>query len=153
MSDGIKIISTNRKAQANYFLEERVEAGMVLTGTEVKSLRAGHVNLSDSYAVVKGDAVYLLNCHISAYEKGGVYNHDPIRTRKLLLHKSEIQKLWGKTETKGFTLVPTKIYFSKGRAKVEIALAKGKKSFDKRETIKRREQDREARRAVAQWKK
>ena len=143
-ASGIKIVTTNRKASYNYHLEDRIEAGIVLTGTEVKSLRAGGANLNDSYALVKPDAVYLLNCHISPYQGGNRYNPDPVRTRKLLLHKHEIQKLLGKTEAKGYSLIPTKIYFSKGKAKIELALAKGKKKYDKRESIRRREQDREA---------
>lgn len=148
-SSNIKIVCTNRKASHNYFLEERFEAGMILQGTEVKSLRAGHVNLSDSYALVKSDGgVYLLNCHINPYEQGGYANHEPTRTRKLLLHKQEISKLFSKVETRGYSLIPTKIYFLRGKAKVELALAKGKKRGDKRETIKRREQEREAARAV-----
>lgn len=148
MTENIKIVCTNKKASQNYFLEERFEAGLVLLGTEVKSLRTGHANLNDSYALVKEDAVYLLNCHISPYEAGNRFNHEPTRTRKLLLHKQEISKLWGKTQTKGYSLIPTKIYFLRGRAKVEVALAKGKKKGDKRETIKRRELDREAARAM-----
>lgn len=147
-AQGIKIVTTNRKASYNYHLEERVEAGIILTGTEVKSLRKGAANLNDSYALVKLDAVYLLNCHIPPYEGGNRYNHDPLRTRKLLLHKHETQKLQGKTEAKGYSLIPTKIYFLKGRAKVELALAKGKKKYDKRESIRRREQDREAAAAI-----
>ena len=148
MTENIKIVCTNKKASQNYFLEERFEAGLVLVGTEVKSLRAGHANLNDSYALVKEEAVYLLNCHISPYEAGNRFNHEPTRTRKLLLHTQEISKLWGKTQTKGYSLIPTKIYFLRGRAKVEIALAKGKQKGDKRETIKRRELDREAARAM-----
>jgi SsrA-binding protein len=147
-AQGIKIVATNRKASYNYHLEERVEAGIILTGTETKSLRKGAANLNDSYALVKPDAVYLLNCHIPPYEGGNRYNHDPLRTRKLLLHKHEIQKLQGRTEAKGYSLIPTKIYFLRGRAKVELALAKGKKKYDKRESIKRREQDREAEMAI-----
>lgn len=148
MTENIKIVCTNKKASYNYILEERFEAGMVLTGTEVKSLRAGHANLNDSYALVKPDGVYLLNCHISPYDAGNVYNHEPTRTRKLLFHKQEISKFISKTEAKGYALIPTRIYFSKGLAKVEVALAKGKKKFDKRETLKRREQEREATRAM-----
>lgn len=147
-SKHIKIVCTNRKASFNYFLEDRFEAGMVLQGSEVKSLRAGQANLNDSYALVKQDGIYLLNCHISPYEGGGHWNHEPTRTRKLLLHKSEIDKLMSKVLAKGYSLIPLKIYFSKGKAKVELALAKGKKKGDKRETIKRREQDRETARAI-----
>lgn len=148
MTEHIKIICTNKKASHNYFLEERFEAGLVLTGTEVKSLRNGHANLNDSHAIVKTNEAFLLNCHISPYEAGNRFNHEPTRTRKLLLHKSEISKLFLKTESKGYSLIPTKLYFSKGKAKVELALAKGKKKFDKRETLKRRELDREAARAI-----
>ncbi|HBQ21177.1 MAG: SsrA-binding protein [Deltaproteobacteria bacterium GWA2_38_16] len=148
MTENIKIVCTNKKASHNYFLEEKFEAGLVLLGTEVKSLREGQVNLNDSYALVKADAVYLLNCHVSPYKAGNQFNHEPTRTRKLLLHKSEIDKLWSKTQTKGYSLIPTKIYFLRGRAKVELALAKGKKKGDKRETIKKREQDRETQRAI-----
>ena len=146
MTENIKIVCTNKKA--SHFLEEKFEAGLVLLGTEVKSLREGQVNLNDSYALVKADAVYLLNCHVSPYKAGNQFNHEPTRTRKLLLHKSEIDKLWSKTQTKGYSLIPTKIYFLRGRAKVELALAKGKKKGDKRETIKKREQDRETQRAI-----
>ena len=148
MTENIKIVCTNKKASHNYFLEEKFEAGLVLLGTEVKSLREGQVNLNDSYALVKADAVYLLNCHVSPYKAGNQFNHEPTRTRKLLLHKSEIDKLWSKTQTKGYSLIPTKIYFLRGSAKVELALAKGKKKGDKRETIKKREQDRETQRAI-----
>ena len=148
MTENIKIVCTNKKASQNYFLEERFEAGLILVGTEVKSLRTGHANLNDSYVLVKTDAAYLLNCHISPYEAGNQFNHEPMRTRKLLLHQEEISKLWGKTQTKGYSLIPTKIYFLRGKAKVEIALAKGKKKGDKRETIRRRELDRETARAM-----
>jgi SsrA-binding protein len=145
---GIKIICTNRKASFNYHLEKRFEAGLVLKGTEVKALRGGDANLNDSYGIIKADAAYLLNCHIAPYKAGNQFNHEPVRTRKLLLHKLEIKKLMGQMEQKGYSLIPTKLYFSKGKAKVELALAKGKKKFDKRESIKRRQQDREAQRAM-----
>ena len=125
---------------------------MALKGTEVKSLRDGHANLKDSFALVKPDGVYLLNCHIPPYKSGNQFNHEPTRTRKLLLHKHEIEKLFGKTETKGYLLIPTKIYFLKGIAKIELALAKGKKKYDKREVIRRREQEREAARAIRRGK-
>ncbi len=140
---GIKIICDNRKAGHNYFLEERLEAGMVLTGTEVKSLRSGKANLQDSYAILKNGELFLINAHIAPYERGNRENHDPLRTRKLLVHKSELNKLFGKSEIRGFTLIPTKMYFKKRRAKVEIALAKGKTGIDKRETTKEREAKRE----------
>lgn len=142
-SGGIKIICDNRKAGHNYFLEERFEAGMVLTGTEVKSLRAGKANLQDAYAILKNGELFLINAHIAPYTMGNRENHDPLRTRKLLVKKSELHKLFGKSEVRGFTLVPTKMYFKKGRAKVEIALAKGKTGIDKRQTTKEREAKRE----------
>jgi SsrA-binding protein len=143
-----KIASLNRQAFHHYEILERFEAGMMLQGTEVKSIREGKVNLKDSYGLVKNGEVWLLNCHISPYSHGNRMNHDPLRTRKLLLHRSEIRKLIGKTSERGLTLVPTKIYFHKGRAKCEIALAKGKKLFDKRETERRKTADREARQAI-----
>ncbi len=141
-----KIISTNRKAYHDYFIEETYEAGISLLGTEVKSLREGRVNLKDSYAIIKDNEVFLLNCHISPYSHGNIQNHDPIRTRKLLLHRKEISKLWGKLSQRGFTLVPLNIYFKKGKAKVEIGLCKGKRQYEKRETIKEKEARREIQR-------
>lgn len=142
-SSGIKIICDNRKAGHHYFLEDRFEAGLVLTGTEVKSLRSGKANLQDAYAIIKNGELFLINAHIAPYEQGNRENHDPLRTRKLLVHKSELHKLFGKSEIRGFTLIPTKLYFKKGRAKVEIALAKGKTGIDKRQTTKDREAKRE----------
>ncbi len=141
-------VATNRKAYHDYFIEETVEAGIVLQGTEVKSLRLGHANLTDSYAIVKNNEMFLLNASISPYEQGNLANHEPLRTRKLLLHKEEIRKLTWKMTQKGFTLIPLKIYFVRGRAKTLIGLAKGKKSFDKRETIKAKESRREVERVV-----
>lgn len=141
-----KIISTNRKAYHDYFIEETCEAGISLLGTEVKSLREGRVNLKDSYAIIKDNEVFLLNCHISPYSHGNIQNHDPLRTRKLLLHRKEISKLWGKLSQRGFTLVPLNIYFKKGKAKVEIGLCKGKRQYEKRETIKEKEAKREIQR-------
>ena len=138
-----KIIATNKKAFHNYHVLERYEAGIVLSGTEVKSLRDGRINLKDSYALVRQGEVFLLNCHISPYSHGNRENQEPTRTRKLLLHKREIQKLIGKTVEKGLSLVPLSVYFKTGRAKVEIAVVKGKKLFDKRETERRKESDRE----------
>ncbi len=129
-------VTSNRKAYHDYFIEETLEAGMSLQGTEVKSLRLGLANLTDSYAIVKNEEMFLLNATISPYPMGNISNHDPLRTRKLLLHKEEIRKLTWKMTQKGFTLIPLKIYFVRGRAKVLIGLAKGKKAFDKRETIK-----------------
>lgn len=140
----IDIITQNRKAFHDYFIEETFEAGIMLTGTEVKSLRAGKANLKDSYARIKDGEVFLLNAHISPYTHSDSFKqHDPERTRKLLLHKKEIMKLLGKTREKGYTLVPTKIYFKGGKAKVEIGLAKGKTSYDKRDSIKARDVKRE----------
>jgi SsrA-binding protein len=148
-----KVVATNRKAFHDYFIEERYEAGIMLQGTEVKSLREGRVNLQDSYASVRGSEVYLHQCHISPYTHGNIMNHDPTRVRKLLLHKAEIHKLLGKTQQKGLTLVPLRIYFSKrGYAKVELGLAKGKKLYDRRETIKTREAGREVQRAIKERK-
>ena len=136
---GIKIVCDNRKARHNYFLEDRFEAGMALRGTEVKSLRDGKANLQDAYAVLKSGELWLLNAHIAQYTLGNRANHEPLRTRKLLLHRAELEKLYVKMETKGYNLIPLKLYFKKGRAKVELALARGKKSHDKRASIKERE--------------
>jgi SsrA-binding protein len=144
-----KVVATNRKAFFDYMIEEKFEAGIVLKGTEVKSIRDGKVNLRDSYASVDHGEVVLHNCHISPYSHGNMMNHDPLRPRKLLLHRKEINKLLGKTQQKGLTLVPLRIYFSpRGQAKVEIALAKGKKQYDRREVIKDREAGREVERAM-----
>ena len=141
-------VTTNRKAYHDYFIEETVEAGIALQGTEVKSLRLGLANLTDSYAIVKNEEMYLLNANISPYTHGNIANHEPLRTRKLLLHKAEIRKLTWKMSQKGFTLIPLKIYFVRGRAKALIGLAKGKKSYDKRESIKAKESKREVERVV-----
>jgi len=144
-----KAVGTNRKAYHDYFIEEKFEAGIMLQGTEVKSLREGRVNLQDSYASVKGDEIFLHHCHISPYSHGNIMNHEPLRTRKLLLHRKEIDKLLGKTKQQGLTLIPLRIYFSKrGLAKVELGLAKGKKQHDRRESIKTREASREVERAM-----
>ena len=151
--DQIRVVATNRKAYHDYFIEERFEAGIVLKGTEVKSLREGRVNLQESYASVTGGEVFLHHCHISPYSHGNIMNHDPIRARKLLLHKKEINKLLGKTQQKGLTLVPLRMYFSKrGQAKVELGLAKGKRQYDRRESIKSREAGREVERAIKERK-
>ena len=141
-------VATNRKAFHDYFIEETLEAGMALQGTEVKSLRLGLANLSDSYALVRKDEVYLFNANISPYPHGNIMNHEPLRTRKLLLHREEIRKVIGKMMLKGYTLIPLKIYFVRGKAKVLIGLAKGKKAFDKRDTIKEKESKREVERVV-----
>ncbi len=141
-------VATNRKAYHDYFIEDTLEAGMALQGTEVKSLRLGLANLTDSYAIVKNNEAFLFNANISPYPYGNIMNHDPLRTRKLLLHRDEIRKLVGKMTQKGYTLIPLKIYFTRGKAKVQIGLAKGKKAFDKRETIKEKESKREVERTV-----
>ncbi len=146
--DGIKIIAKNKKARFNYELGDRYEAGMVLTGTEVKSLRMGKANLTDSYARIKDGEVWLVSCHIGAYPYAHYDNHEPERPRKLLMHKREIKKLTGKLQESGHSLIPLALYFKRGRAKVELALARGKKKHDKRETIKRRDQEREMQRAL-----
>lgn len=144
MAGDIKIVCQNKKAYHDYFIEEPVEAGIVLTGTEVKSLRLGQANLKDSYAAVKGEEVFLVNTYISPYKQADKFTQpEPDRTRKLLLHKHEIDKLIGRTKEKGYTLIPTKIYFKHGKAKVEIALAKGKKLYDKRDAIKKKTVERE----------
>ncbi|HET7059139.1 MAG TPA: SsrA-binding protein SmpB [Nitrospiraceae bacterium] len=143
------VVATNRKAFHDYAIEEKLEAGIVLRGTEVKSLREGKVNLRDSYASVDHEEVILHNCHITPYSHGNIMNHDPLRPRKLLLHRKEISKLLGKTQQKGLTIVPLRIYFSaRGKAKIEIALAKGKKQYDRREAIKNRDAGREVERAM-----
>ena len=139
-----KIICQNRKAFHDYHIEETLEAGIELKGTEVKSLRLGRANLRDSYARITDEEVYLVGTHISPYEKADTFTQvEPTRTRKLLMHKGEIKKLIGKTRIKGYTLIPTKMYFKDGRVKVEIALARGKTQYDKRETIKKKETERE----------
>lgn len=134
----------NKEAKFNYFIESEIECGIELVGTEIKSIRDGKVNLKDSYAIVRNNEVYLLNMHISEYKEGNLFNHDPRRTRKLLLHKSEINKLKKEVEQEGRTLVPLKLYFVKNKAKILLGLCRGKKTFDKRETIKERELNREA---------
>ena len=140
---GLKIISHNRKARFNYFFNEFYEAGIVLKGSEVKSLRSGKVNISESYAFDNNGEIYLVNSHIPLYKESSYNNHDPKRNRKLLLNKREINKLIGRINREGFTLIPTKLYFKKGKAKVEIAVAKGKKQYDKRHTKKKRDWERE----------
>jgi SsrA-binding protein len=152
-ASGEKDAAVNRNAAHNYFLLEKFEAGVVLTGTEVKSVRAGKANLKDSYGLVKDGELWLLNCHVSRYEHGSYSNHAALRTRKLLVHKEEIRKLIGKTQQKGLTLIPTRMYFKNGKVKLEMALAKGKQQWDKRETERRRTADREAREAIARSRK
>jgi SsrA-binding protein len=143
-----KLIATNRRARFEYELLDTYEAGLVLRGPEVKSLRAGKASLVDAYAVVRRGEAYLVNAHISPYEEAGRENADPRRERKLLLHRAEIARLLGDVSERGFTLVPLSLYFKDGKAKVELALARGKKLYDKRETIRRREEDRELQRTM-----
>jgi len=150
---GQRDASVNRAASHNYFLIEKFEAGIALTGTEVKSVRAGRANLKDAYGLIKDGELRLLNAHIGPYEHGNIFNHEPLRTRKLLVHKEELRKLIGKTQQRGLTLIPTRMYFKNGRVKVELALAKGKQMWDKRETERRRTADREAREAMARSRK
>ena len=145
---GIKFVCRNRKATHLYHILEEYEAGLVLTGTEVKSLREGRASLPESYAEIRNGELFLVGCHISEYSAGNRYNHDPVRDRKLLMSKKEIRRLQGKVLEKGLTLVPLSIYFHDGWAKVKIALARGKKVFDKREDLKRKQADREAERAL-----
>ena len=140
------MVAQNRKARHNYFIEDSYEAGMVLKGTEVKALREGKVNLKDGYARIKNGELFLIDVHISPYAFGNRLNHDPLRPRKLLMHGGEIHRLMGKVREKGFSLIPLSIYFSHGRAKVSLALAKGKKLYDKRETLKRRAMEKEVER-------
>ncbi|MEW6662602.1 MAG: SsrA-binding protein SmpB [Bacillota bacterium] len=150
----IKIVTENRKARHDFFIEESYEAGIALTGTEVKSLRGGKANLQDSYARIENGEVILYNMHVSPYEQGNRFNHEPKRPRKLLLHKREINRLWGKTREKGLTLVPLKVYFNpQGRAKLELGLAKGKKTFDKRDDIAVRDAQREIQKAFRERQK
>jgi len=146
--NGIKIICQNKKARHNYFIEESFEAGIVLQGTEVKALRDGKANLTDSYAALHGEEVWLHNCHISPYGPANQFNHHPLRQRKLLLHKKEITRLIGKSQEKGLNLIPLKMYFKNGKVKVELATARGKKLHDKRATIKEREAAREIDKAM-----
>ncbi|HZH93374.1 MAG TPA: SsrA-binding protein SmpB [Tissierellaceae bacterium] len=139
---GTKLIASNKKARHEYFIEDTLEAGIVLTGTEVKSIRQGKVNIKESYASIENGEVFITGMHISPYEQGNIHNVDPIRKRKLLLHRREIRKLIGETQQKGFTLVPLSIYLKDGLVKVELALAKGKKLFDKRQTMAKKDAER-----------
>lgn len=147
--DDEKVVATNRKAHHDYFIFDRYEAGVVLAGTEVKSIRDGRINLRDAFCRELGGELFLMNCHVSPYEQANRYNVEPLRDRKLLLHKREIAKIAGKVAEKGLTVVPLRAYLKGGRVKIEIGLAKGKKNWDKRETIKKREQDREMRRKIS----
>ena len=153
VASGERDATQNRSAGHNYFLLEKFEAGMVLSGTEVKAIRAGQSNLKDAYGLVKDGGLWLLNAHIGPYTHGGIFNHEPLRTRKLLVHKSELNKLGGAAQQKGLTLIPTRIYFKNGRAKCELAIARGKQLWDKRETERRKTADAEARAAIARARK
>lgn len=145
-----KVVATNRSAGHDYFLEERIEAGLALVGSEIKSVRAGQVQLKEAYVQNEGGEMYLLNAHISPYDPASRDNHDPLRPRKLLLHKKQIGKLAAQTKLKGYTIVPLRMYLVKGRAKLEIALGRGKKNYDKRQTIAERDSQRDIQRALSQ---
>ncbi len=150
----MRIITENKKALFNYEILERLEAGIALLGSEVKSIREGRVSLKESFADIKNGEVYLINCHISPYEAANRFNHEPLRPRKLLLHRQEIKRLTGKIKEKGLTLIPTKIYFNdKGKVKVEIALARGKRAYEKKEAIKARDIERELRAEMKRWRR
>ena len=140
----LKLVANNKKAYHDYFIEEKYEAGLVLHGTEVKSLRMGKCSIKEAFLRIENGEVFIYGMHISPYEKGNIFNKDPLRVRKLLLHKSQIQKLIGNSAEKGYTIVPLQVYFSNGRAKIEIGLAKGKKLYDKRQDIAKKDQKREA---------
>ena len=142
---GIKLITSNKKAHFNYFLSDFTECGLVLVGTEIKSLRWHGCSLNDSYIVIRNGEMEVLNMHINPFDKGNIFNHDPLRTRKLLLHKKEIKWFADRVQRGGYSIIPTRVYFHKGKCKVEIALGKGKKAYDKRETIKQRDIDRDMR--------
>lgn len=148
MEQGRKIISTNRKARHDYELLETFEAGLVLTGSEIKSIRAGRVNLREGYVQPRGDELWLLNTHIALYDEAGTFGHDPLRPRKLLLHRREINRLLSTVQEKGLTLIPTQLYLVRGKAKVEIALARGKKQYDKRSTLREKDTQRQIERAL-----
>ena len=147
-NSGLKIICLNRKASFNYFFEDLIEAGIVLSGSEIKSVRDGKINIADSYGVEKNGEIFLINSHIAKYKQASISNHNPTDERKLLLNKKEINKLIGKMQRDGLTIVPTKMYFKKGKAKVEIAVAKGKKKYDKRATKKDRDWNRDKARYI-----
>ena len=144
MSEAMKLVANNKKAYHDYFIEEKYEAGIVLHGTEVKSMRMGKCSIKESFIRIENGEIFAYGMHVSPYEKGNIFNKDPLRTKKLLLHKKEINKLMGKIAEKGYTLVPLQVYFKDGRAKVEIGLAKGKKLYDKRQEIVKKDQRREA---------
>lgn len=147
--EGIKVVATNRRAFHDFFVDERMEAGLALTGTEIKSIREGRVNLRDAYADIDHGEAWLRGAHIAPYDHGNRYNHEPTRPRKLLLHRDEIAELAGKVSRSGYTLIPLQLYLKRGRAKVELGLARGKRSFDKRESISRRDAQREMEREMS----
>lgn len=142
--NGIKIVAKNRKANFEYFLLEKFEAGIELHGSEIKSIRAGQASIAEAFVQIENQEAWLVNCHIAKYDQASFFNHDPKRKRKLLLHKKEIKEIWNSIRQKGLTVIPTILYLSNGKAKIEIALAKGKKMYDKRESIARRDQERES---------
>ena len=147
MSESVKVVANNRKASFEYFLLEKFEAGLVLQGSEIKSIRAGQISIQESYVDIEnGEQAWLVEAHIAPYEQANRFNHDPKRKRKLLLHKKQIRELWNNIRIKGMTVVPTRVYLKDGRAKIEIALAKGKKAYDKRATIAKRDEARSAER-------
>ncbi|EOT47091.1 MULTISPECIES: SsrA-binding protein SmpB [Enterococcus] len=146
-----RLIAQNKKARHDYSILDTMEAGIVLQGTEIKSIRNSRINLKDGFVRVRNGEAFLYNVHISPYEQGNLFNHDPLRTRKLLLHKKQIQKLFGETKTAGVTIVPLKVYIKDGYAKVLIGIAKGKREYDKRETLKRKDQDRQISRALKNY--
>jgi SsrA-binding protein len=148
MTSGIKVIASNRKAARDYHLEDRREAGLVLVGSEIKSIRAGRVSLSDGYVQPRDGELWLVNVHIASYDPAGRYNHEPLRSRKLLLHRREIDRLISRVQERGYTIVPTRLYLKAGRAKVEIALARGKRKYDKRQAIAKRSAQRDIERAL-----
>ncbi len=148
--DNIKVVATNRKASHEYFLLEHHEAGIVLQGSEIKSIRAGQISLAEAYIQIDGHEAWLVDAHIAPYEQASIYNHEPRRPRKLLLHRSEIHRLWNEVRQKGVTIIPLRVYLKEGRAKIEVAVAKGKKLYDKREAMAKRDAEREIERHFRQ---
>lgn len=147
-NEGSKVVAQNKKARHDYFIEDTFEVGIVLSGTEVKSIRLGKVSIKDTYAIIKNGEIFITGMHISPYEQGNIFNKEPLRDRKLLLHKSEINKLIGQVQQLGLTLVPLKVYFKRGKVKIELAIGKGKKLYDKREDIAKRDAKREIDRRI-----
>jgi SsrA-binding protein len=148
VTENIKVVATNRKAGFEYFLQEKFEAGLALQGSEIKSIRAGQMSLAESYVQVDGEQAWLMEAHIAPYEQANRFNHEPRRPRRLLLHKKQIRQMWNAVRQKGMTVVPTRVYLKDGRAKIEIALARGKKTYDKRESIARRDRERDSAREM-----